>query len=121
MEDKLNTNKLNMKMRHEMNLAFDEIKQQKSELKKKTEAIARLVSTECYEMNALFEANGNFRSIQQETSMKDMKDANMKTIFDLQNTIKEKSAQIEALESDLKETENLRHTIISLVQSKRKK
>lgn len=53
--------------------------------------------------------------------MKDMKDANMKTIFDLQNTIKEKTAQIEALESDLKETENLRHTIISLVQSKRKK
>lgn len=53
--------------------------------------------------------------------MKELKDTNMKTIFDLQNSIKEKIAQIEALEGELKETENLRHTIISLVQSKRKK
>lgn len=52
MEDKLNTNKLNMKMRHDMNLAVDEIKQQKSELKKKTEAIARLVSNKCYGVNS---------------------------------------------------------------------
>lgn len=50
-----------------------------------------------------------------------MKDANMKTIFDLQSSIKEKTAQIEAMEGELKETENLRHTIISLVQTKRKK
>lgn len=53
--------------------------------------------------------------------MKELKDANMKTIFDLQNSIKEKNTQIDAMESELKETENLRHTIISLVQSKRKK
>lgn len=45
----------------------------------------------------------------------------MKTIFDLQNTVKEKTVQIETLENELKETENLRHTIISLVQPKRKK
>lgn len=61
------------------------------------------------------------RSFQQESSIKNLKEANMKTIFDLQNTVKEKTAQIESLENELKETENLRHTIISLVQPKRKK
>lgn len=49
-------------MRHDMNLAVDEINQQKSELKKKTEAIARLVSTKRDKMDWKM-PNWNFMSI----------------------------------------------------------
>lgn len=45
----------------------------------------------------------------------------MKKVFDLQNVVKEKSAQIDAMESELKESESLRSTIISLMSNKRKK
>lgn len=46
---------------------------------------------------------------------------NGKTIFDMQVAIKEKSKQIENLENELREGEDMRHTILSLMQNKRKK
>lgn len=60
MEDKLNANKLNTKMRHEINMAADEIKQQKSALKKKIEVIARLVSTKRPKSVSIWNVNSFF-------------------------------------------------------------
>lgn len=113
-------NRTNVKLKQDLNSTKDAVKQQKAVVEEKIEAIARLVSAE---ITAQFGICDTFLLFQfeQETSIKELKDANMKTIFDLQSSIKEKTAHIETLESELKETENLRHTIISLVQSKRKK
>lgn len=57
------------------------------------------------------------RSLLQKTQ----KEASMKTVFDLQNSVKEKTARIEAMEIELKESEALRATIINLMSNKRKK
>lgn len=48
-------------------------------------------------------------------------DGNVKQIYELQSTIKAQRAEIEAMENEMKETDNMRQTIISLMQTKRKK
>lgn len=111
-----------------MNSLVETARKQKTELKQKSDKIAQMVSEECkwyWEDSILLNIIGIWTDdalfALQESSIKELRDTNKKTIFDLQNAIKEKTAQIDILENDLKETEHLRNTIISLVQPKRKK
>lgn len=58
--------------------------------------------------------------MQQESSIKDLKDANMKAVYELQTIIKNKSLEIENLNEKLKESDHLANTVVSLF-AKRKK